>query len=182
MSRLRREQRLNGAWIILLLGIVIWPGTPAFGEDHPIDTQRHRLKFSNASARGQYAIVGTYGNSVAQELGTQTLDGEGGFVGSSIVNLPGASGERIVVPVSFSGTYDVNDDGTGFDQFTATLPNGTTVTRSEDFVITKAKVIGGALIATEIVAALREASAVVPGGVFLTHTYTRLPPAGEQER
>lgn len=169
---LKNRRRFIPAFITL--GSLMWAGPwAALGQLDRVDSNVASVKFSTASVLGDYAIVGTFAANVAQELGTQKVDGLGNFVGSSIVNGPGANGERIVVNVTFTGTYTVNSDGTGVDSFTATLPDGSTVTRTEDFVITKAKVIDGVPIATEIVAALREPSAVVPGGVFLTHTYTR---------
>ncbi len=46
---------------------------------------------------------------------------------------------------------------------------------TEDFVITKAAVKDGVPIATEIVDVQEQPSAVIPGGVFVTHTYTLRP-------
>jgi hypothetical protein len=171
----KTRTRLVPAFITL---VSIMGASPlaAFGQEDRANAYFAPVNFRLASVLGDYAIVGTYAGNVAQEIGTMNVDGRGNFTGSSIVNVPGANGERVVVPVIFTGTYTVNSDGTGFDAFTATLPDGSTVERTEDYVITKTEVSGGELIATEMVAAVREASAVVPGGVFLTHTYTRQRP------
>jgi hypothetical protein len=168
----KNENRLIPAFITLVSLMWAVPSA-APGQVDQADSNVASVNFNTASVRGDYAIVGIFAANVAQELGTMKVDGLGNFEGSSIVNAPGANGERIVVNVTFTGTYTVNSDGTGVDSFTATLPDESTVTRTEDFVITKAQVIGGVPIATEIVAAVREPSAVVPGGVFLTHIYTR---------
>ena len=155
----------------------MWAGpSAALGQVNQVDAYIAPVNFSLASVLGDYAFVGTYAGNVAQEIGTMNVDVRGNFTGSSIVNVLRANGERVVVNVTFTGTYTVNCDGAGVDSFTATLPDGSTVERTEDYVITEAQVIGGELIATEMVAAVREPSAVVPGGVFLTHTYTRQRP------
>jgi hypothetical protein len=167
---------------ILAVGGLVWAGpATTFAQDRR-GSEVRSVEFNNASVIGDYAIVGTYGPNVAQELGTQKVDGFGEFVGSSILNQPGPSGTRTILNVTFTGSYTVYDDGKGVDSFTVVLPDGRIITRTEDFVITKTQVNEGTPIATEIVGALREPSGVVPGGVFVTHTYTRLPSAKEDER
>lgn len=159
----------------MLGGFIMASASIAFGQVQPSLSVAAKPKFSLASIRGDYPIVGTFSGHVAIELGNQTIDGRGHFTGSSVVNVPGADGKRRIIPVTFTGTYTVTSDGKGTDSFTVPLPNGTTATFTEDFIITKAEFIHGELIATEIVAAMREPSAVVPGGVLLTHVYTRRP-------
>jgi hypothetical protein len=163
--------------LIVAMAGALWTAPRTVSGQTDLDdlSGRKPAKFTTASVRGTYAIVGTYSGNIAQELGTQTVDSLGNFTGSSTLNVPGPNGQRIVLVITFEGTSTVNSDGSGTDTFTATLPDGSKVTRSENFVITRARFVDGELIATEIVGALREPSGVVPGGVFLTHTYTRLP-------
>jgi hypothetical protein len=164
---------------VLTLGSLLWiTPSAALGQDQT-DFSSASLEFSAASARGDYAIVGTFGANVGRELGRQKLDGLGNFTGSSTVNVPGSNGERILLEVTFTGTYTIDSDGIGVASFTVTFPNGSTSSGVEDFIITKAQIIDGVPIATEIVSASREPSAAVPGGIFLTHTYTRLPNRSE---
>ncbi|MBV9501759.1 MAG: hypothetical protein JO138_20500 [Acidobacteriaceae bacterium] len=137
------------------------------------DWHHPRRDYSVESLRGDYAAVATYGANVARALGTQTLDGVGNLKGSAIVNQPGLNGARTIVSITFTGTYTVNSDGTGTMSLTIMLPNGKTANATEDFVITKAKILGGIPIATEIIDAQEQPSTVIPGGVFVTHTYTR---------
>ncbi len=131
--------------------------------------------YSIGSLHGDYAAVATYGADVAQALGTQYMDGRGHVRGSALVNQPGAHSSRQLTRISFTGTYKVNSDGTGALYLTLALPGGKTANAVEDFVITKAKVLEGVPVATEIVDAQEESSHVIPGGVFVTHTYTRRP-------
>ena len=134
-------------------------------------------KYSEASFQGSYALVGTYGANVARSLGTLTAN-NGKFVEKQIVNEPAAgstTGERTIVSTSATATFTINSDGTGVATVSLTLPNGTIVTLTEDLLITKAEIIHGELVATELVGASEEPSAIVPGGVFLTHHYTRRP-------
>jgi hypothetical protein len=71
----------------------------------------------------------------------------------------------------------VNCNGTGQFFRTLTQSNGTVTTSVDDFIITGGVVQGGQLIATTIVDAQEAPSAIVPGGVFVTRTHTRLPDA-----
>jgi hypothetical protein len=134
-------------------------------------------KYSEASFQGNYAVVGTYGANVAQSLGTLTAN-NGKFVAKQIVNEPvagSATGQRTIVSASATTTFTINSDGTGVAIITLTLSNGNIVTLTEDLLITKAEIIHGELVATELIGALEEPSAIVPGGVFLTDYYTRRP-------
>ena len=70
----------------------------------------------------------------------------------------------------------MNCDGTGTIARTLKASNGVTATLTDDFVITGA-VVGfySQFLATSVADAQRTPSAIVPGGIFLTRTYTRLP-------
>jgi len=132
------------------------------------------MPFSITSFEGDYGVLGTYGANVARLLGTYHADGRGNLKGSAKVNLPGANGERVVASITFEGTCNVNDDGTGVINFTVTLPGGTTMPVTLDLLITRAEVFRGMKIATEIATSQREPSSVVDGQ-FVTHVSTRRP-------
>ncbi len=133
--------------------------------------------YSLASFEGDYAVVGTYGANVARLIGTYHADGKGSISGTARVNLPGAGTARVVVPITFAGPYTVDDDGTGTITFTVGLPGGGTSVATLDFVITKAVVVDGVNVATEIADAQREPSSVV-SGQFVTHVSKRRPETG----
>ncbi len=170
------ESRRRFIPAVLTLGSLIWAGPrAALGrQDSSTTTQGHQ-DYSLESLHGDYGAVATYGGNVARALGTQTLDGRGNVKGSAIVNQPGPNGTRTVVSITFAGTYTVNSDGTGTISLTITLPNSTTANATEDFVITKSEIRDGIPIATEIIDAQEQPSTVIPGGVFVTHTYTLRP-------
>jgi hypothetical protein len=134
--------------------------------------------YSLASLKGSYAVIGDYGAHVAITLATRSFDGQGNLSGTFIVNEPktgSATGERTIVTGTQKGTYTVNCDGTGVFTRFVTLSDGTTATQYDDFVITAAFSGWTSLVATKIVDAQRTPSIVVPGGIFLTRTYSRLP-------
>lgn len=84
---------------------------------------------------------------------------------------------------SQAGTHTVNCNGTGVISRILTQSNGTSSLGVDDFVITGAIVstngsaytTNWSLVATSIIDAQRTPSAIVPGGIFLTRSYTRLP-------
>ena len=82
---------------------------------------------------GDYSAVATYGCNVARALGIQTTDGLGNLKPSAIVNQPGPGGTRMIVSITFTGSYIVNNDGTGTISLTINLPNGRTAAATEDF-------------------------------------------------
>jgi hypothetical protein len=168
MSNTRRNLISALGWLIGSLAIVLPPSVLA--EEHhgtlPV--------YSLASYQGDYAVVGAYGANIARLIGTYQADGKGNIDGTARVNLPGAHNDRVVVSISFGGTYIVNDDGTGTIYFTVALPGGGTAPATLDFVFTKAKVLGGIKVATEVATAQRERSSVV-NGEFVTHISTRRP-------
>jgi hypothetical protein len=114
------------------------------------------------------------------------FDGNGNLTGTFVINEPTAgstTGARTIVTGTQVGTYTVNCDGTGVITRTLTASNGVTATVMDDFIITGAIVIpsqqgpffAGQLLATAVADAQRTPAAVVPGGIFLTRTYTLLP-------
>jgi len=148
--------------------------------------------YNLASLQGHYAIVTNYGDHVAKAFGGRYYDGNGNFTGSFVINEPKAgstTGERTLVSGSQTGTYIVNCDGTGVATRLVTLSDGTTTTQAEDFVITGAMIINGAMVnpnsrgpfvqgqlfATAVEDAGRIPSPIVSSGLFVTHKYTRLP-------
>jgi hypothetical protein len=147
---------------IAVVGLIWTLPQAALGEEDAAGMPEHHLGYTVQSLRGNYAAVATYGGNAARALGVQVLDGAGNLKGSAIVNQPGPDGTRKVVSITFTGTYTVNGDGTVADA-------------TEDFVITKAKLRNRVLIATEVIDAQEQPSTVIPGGVFVTHTYTRRP-------
>jgi hypothetical protein len=162
-------------WMRAVLLLAVLATSSVMGALGQEDGQGRPPRYSVASLHGDYAAVATYGANVAQALGTQYLDGRGGVRGSALVNQPGAQGSRQLSRISFKGTYVVNSNGTGALYLTLALPGGKTAKAVEDFVITRASVMDGVPTATEIVDAQEEPSQVIPGGVFVTHTYTRRP-------
>jgi hypothetical protein len=142
--------------------------------------------YSLVSLQGNYAVITEYGDNVAKAFGIRYYDGNGHFTGSFIINEPkpgSTAGERMLVSGTQGGTYTVNCDGTGVINRVVTLPDGTTVTQMDDFVITSAtaiaippgKFFAGQLIATALADAGRDPSPIVAGALFVTHTYSRLP-------
>lgn len=168
MSNTRR--RLTVALGCFLGSLVFTVPSAALADE----SDRPLQPFSTASLEGDYAVVGTYGANVARLLGTYHADGHGNIKGTAKVNLPGAGTERVVVSISYEGTYVIDEDGTGVIDFEVTLPGGGKAVATLDLVITKAKGCDGAKIATELATAQRQPSSVVQGE-FITHISTRLP-------
>jgi hypothetical protein len=133
--------------------------------------------YTLASLQGNYAIVANYGANVAIALGTRSYDGNGNLTGTFLVNGPTAgstTGARTLTTGTQIGTYTVNCNGTGQILRVLTTSAGS-VTQVDDFVITEAIVLGRHLVATSIKDAVETPSAIVPGGIFVTRTQTRLP-------
>jgi hypothetical protein len=133
--------------------------------------------FTLASLKGSYTVIGVYGANEAIALAKRELDGAGNLIGTFLVNEPVAgstTGARSIVTGTQAGTVTVNCDGTGVISRTLTV-SGILTQQYDDFVITRAEVREGHLIATTIVDAQRTPSAIVAGGVFLTRTWTRVP-------
>jgi hypothetical protein len=164
----RNSKSLAAILAVSLLGVT--SNMTLAQQDH--EPEHSPYKFTLASVCGDYGAVATYGANIARALGTEKADGRGKLTGAAIVNQPGPNNTRTLSSIGIAGTYAVNTNGTGIMVLTITLPNGSTASVTEDFVITKAKVVDGIAIATEIVDAQEEPSAVIDNSGFVTHTYT----------
>jgi hypothetical protein len=135
--------------------------------------------YTNASLQGTFAVIGTYGANVAIAFGIRHYDGQGNLTGTYLVNEPTAgstTGARTIATGTQAGTYTVNCDGTGKITRVLTQSNGTTTNQVDDFIITAAfPTFSGVMVATTFVDAVETPSVIVPGGIFLTRTQTRLP-------
>jgi hypothetical protein len=129
-------------------------------------------RYSTASLCGNYGAIATYGANVARALGFEAMDGHGKITGAAFVNQPGSNGSRTVANIGISGTYTINAEGMGTMSLTIALPGGTTANVTEDFVITKSKMVDGLAIATEIQDAQEVPSAVIDDSSLVIHTYT----------
>ncbi len=135
------------------------------------------------SLQGQYATVGMYGANQAVVFAMSYFDGNGNYSSTFVVNEPtsgSTTGARTIVTGKNVGTYTVNCDGTGVVTRTVTASNDVTATQTDDFVITGAfakldTIFNPILLATSVANAPRVSSALVPGGVLLTRSLTRLP-------
>jgi hypothetical protein len=76
------------------------------------------------------------------------------------------------VSIGLAGTYTVNPDGTGKMVLTVTLPGGSSASVTEDFLITRVKVVNGVTIASEIQDAQEVPSAVIEDTSLVIHSYT----------
>jgi hypothetical protein len=134
--------------------------------------------YSAASVQGSWAVIATYGANVALALGRRVVSENGDFTATFVLNGPtpgSTTGARTITTGTQVGTYAVNCDGTGTITRTLTASNGVITTQVDDFVITKAIVEHGHLVATAIADAVEVPSALVPGGIFVTRVHTRLP-------
>ena len=148
----------------------VMPGA-AFAQPGQGSEQAH-YKFTLASVCGDYGAVAAYGANIARALGTEKMDGKGSLTGAAFVNQPGPNNTRTITNIGIAGTYTVNPDGTGSMFLKITLPDGSMGSVTEDFVITKAKVVDGIAIATEIQDAQEQPSAVIDSSALVIHTYT----------
>ena len=135
--------------------------------------------YTEASLRGTYGVVATYGANVALALAVRNFDGKGNLTGTFTLNAPdttSTTGARKIITGTQVGSYTVNCDGTGLITRTLTSSTGVVTTQLDDFVITQAKVLeNGHLLATALEDATRVPSALVPGGLFVFRSYTRRP-------
>jgi hypothetical protein len=135
--------------------------------------------YTAASINGTYAVIGTYGANVALALGVRHFDGQGNLTGTFTLNEPdptSTTGGRKIVTGTQVGTYTVNCDGTGVITRTLTTSTGVVTIQYDDFMITQAKARDdGQLLSMALVDVQRTPSAIVPGGIFLTRSYTRRP-------
>lgn len=168
-------QRGRMIYPIAVVGILAWGSASALmAQTGP----RGAHTYSVASLKGDYAVINHYGANLALGIGVEHFDGTGNATGSLLLNRPTAAGSRELVALTSTGTYTVNDDGTGVLYLTVTLPDGTVKTATEDFVITRSESIDRVLVATEIVDEQLEPSLVLGNGVFVTQDFTR---RGEDE-
>ena len=143
-----------------------------------VNAQSTACPYTLASLQGNYAVIGNYGANAAIALATRSLDGNGNLSGTFVINEPTAgstTGARTIVTGTQAGTYTVNCNGTG--QFNRVVTsNGISTAQVDDFIITGAtKTFSGLMLATSMVDASQVPSAIVPGGIFLSRTHTRLP-------
>ena len=135
--------------------------------------------YNNASLKGTYAVVATYGANIALALAIRHFDGHGNLTGAFTLNAPdpaSTTGGRKISTGTQVGTYTVNCDGTGVETRTLTSSTGVVTTQTDDFVITKAKENeDGGLLATALEDAQTTPSAIVSGGIFLFRHFTRRP-------
>ncbi len=139
--------------------------------------------YTAASLYGSYSVVVNYGANVALGLQAETFDGKGNLTRNGVLNQPApgsTTGERTIGTVSSIGTYTVNCNGTGTITRIVTRPDGSTAPEADDFIITGAINSAWQAIAVTIMDAQRVPSAIVPGGVFVTHVHTRLPQTNPQ--
>jgi hypothetical protein len=131
--------------------------------------------FTLASLQGAYAGVTTIGHNVGSAAVVSTFDGEGNFSGSGMLNIPSPSGQRLIIPITYVGTYTMNANGSGTSALTVTLPDGTELHLNDDSVITQATRHGNRLLATQLFSQRRQPSQTVAGNLLVTVVSTRLP-------
>lgn len=156
---------------VLLAGFVVAACNEAFAQESS-DSVQTGVKYSVVSLCGNYGAIATYGANVARALGWETMNGRGKLTGHAIVNQPGANDTRTVVSIGISGTYSVNADGIGKMVLSIALPGGGSASVTEDFTITRSKVVDGVPIATEIQDAQEQPSAVIDDRSLVIHSYT----------
>ena len=140
-------------------------------------------EFGLGSLQGQYAVIGTYADHIAESFGERYFDGNGNMTGTFLVNEPTAgspTGARTIVTGTQQGTYTVNCNGTGAFTRTLTASTGVITTQTDDFMITAGKHLPSLgmniLVATDLADAQETPSAIVAGGAFLSRVYTRVSP------
>ncbi len=163
----------NGWWATTACIVAMLATMPCVASAREDDErQEPRPGYSKATICGEYAAIATYGANIARALGTESFDGRGNLVGKAIANQPGPNSTRSITQIALDGTYIVNQDGTGKMMLTVSLPGGAKANVTEDFVITKIKVIDRVQIATEIEDAQETPSAVIDDTSLVIHRYT----------
>ena len=170
---LHLSRRFMSALVLLMAGL---SSAAVAQAQHPSGANR-TAPYTLRSLEGTYAVVGTFGNHVAQSQDVWTFDGKGNCSAVALLNEPDPNGQRVLVPITISGTYTVDPNGTGVLVLTVTLSNDGTIALTEDVLITRAKVTDGQKVATEYVGMLRELAVGVGGaeGTFATFVATRRP-------
>ena len=136
------------------------------------DESSSPVRFSTGSLCGNYGAIATYGANLARALGFEAMDGHGKITGSAVVNQPGPNNTRTLTNIGISGTYTINAEGMGTMSLTIALPGGATASVTEDFVVTRSKMVDGVAIATEIQDAQEVPSAVIDDSSLVIHSYT----------
>jgi hypothetical protein len=157
--------------VVLLGGLMVASCDFATAQEAS-DSVETSPRYSVASICGNYGAIATYGANVARALGWETMNGRGKLTGRALVNQPGPNDTRTVSSIGIAGTYTVKTDGTGKMVLSIALPNGGTASVTEDFVITRSKVVDGVPIATEIQDAQEQPSAVIDNSGLVIHSYT----------
>jgi len=163
----------SNQWKIAMLSVLLLAAMPSVvsaQDDHGRPRSKH--KYSLASICGDYAAIATYGANIARALGTESFDGKGNLNGSAIANQPGPNSTRSLSSIGIAGTYSMNADGTGKMVLDIALLGGSSANVTEDFVITKTKLVDGVEIATEIEDAQETPSAVIDDTSLVIHSYT----------
>lgn len=170
MIRLRTSLAFSG----ILLSALLCAGQSAIAEKTEMqNSYKHESRpYTLASVEGDFGVVANYAGDIAGLLGISKTDRKGNVEGSAVVNIPGANNTRQIVPISWTGTETVNEDGTGIVELLVILPNSTQQV-TMDLVITKAVVIGGVKKATEMRTMQRQPSGLT--GQFVTDVLTRRP-------
>ncbi len=170
MIKLRKSPALSG---ILLSALLSASQTAFAGQTEPPDNHKHESRpYTLASIEGDYGIVGSYAGGIAGLLGVSKTDKRGNVEGSAVVNIPGPKDTRQIVPITWTGTETVNENGTGTVELSIILPNSTQQV-TMDIVITKAVVIDDVKKATELRTMQRQPSGLT--GQFVTDVLTRRP-------
>jgi hypothetical protein len=177
--------RKNGFGALAIGLVMLCGASVANAQDHDKDDC-----YTVASLQGSWAVVTTFGSNFGKALGTRTVDQNGVFTGTALVNAPANTtspaavsflswtGSRTITHATQEGYFTVNCDGTG--TITRIL-NGTTQ-QIDDFVITKGVVKRGLLVATEIQDVQEVPSAATQGGFFVTRVHTRQPTKQDQDQ
>lgn len=165
-----RQSRFTWMYQAVLMALVL--GTLALPAQER-DDRNPKTEFTAASLCGNYGAIATYGANVARALGFEVMDGHGRITsGAAVVNQPGPNNTRSLASIGISGTYTISPQGTVKMDLTIALPDGSTANVTEDFVITRSKVVNGVTIATEIQDAQEVPSAVIDESSLVIHSYT----------
>lgn len=132
-GRYARWKRTLAATIVLVAAVA--GGSSAWTSR----AQPRRAPFANDSLVGAYALVGVGGANEAASVGITRFDGAGALERTLVLNEAGPAGERVVLTIPATGSYRVNEDGTGWAVAVNRLPDGSTAEFTFDFVITRAE-------------------------------------------
>jgi hypothetical protein len=136
--------------------------------------------FTNASLQGTFAVtsIGVGGQTPEAGVAVLQFNGQGAVQGVNVQNLPGdSSTERTLVKSSVTGTYQVEEDGTGSGRITSQLVDGSTIERNFDFVLANAHVTRNFEADRRVFFMARELSE--PTNNLITSTATKLPEEGK---